>query len=45
MRDQYDIAVSQQRQHPAEHPVGPLADLLHGLAGMFGIAGDHAVPP
>jgi hypothetical protein len=45
VRDQRDIAVGQQRRHPAEHLVGPLAYLFHGLAGMFGVAGDHAVPP
>ena len=45
MRDQHDIAVGQQRRHPAEYLIGPLAYLFYGLAGMFGVAGDHAVPP
>ena len=45
VRDQRDVSVAEQRHDPGEHPVGSLADLFHGLAGMFGVSGDDAVPP
>jgi hypothetical protein len=45
VRDQRHVAVGQQRQGPGQHPVGPLADLLNGLAGMRGVTRDHPVPP
>ncbi len=45
VRDQRDVAVGQQRLDPAQHPVHPLAHLLHRLPGVRGVTRDHAVPP
>src|SRR5437879_1146443 len=40
-----DVATGQQGNSPGQHAFGPLGDLLDGLAGMRGIARDHAVAP
>src|SRR6516162_10149620 len=37
--------VGQQRSCPCEHPADPAGHLLDGLAGVVGVARDHAVAP
>jgi hypothetical protein len=48
VRDQDDVSVGQQRREPGDpgqHPVDPLADLVHALSRVLGVSSDHAVPP